>query len=230
MVALKEEYSTHVAFPAGENTLATVSLRPVRQTIWRRRHDIRLGSAPHFFTGAMTPEATPDNEIRVGYRNRLDDPSAAGYEYVGFVYRGFLRFDDLPHAPEAEVLEAWLTLRIDETQWQLHENPARKLVSAASYVLVLDAPLQKEDGAFFTPAYVYSALPNEVGTFEHGTFSLSGGLKIDVKPLLQAWMRGETPNHGLVLMGPNEDFEHNADFQETTYGETIVTVSYKLQQ
>ena len=106
----------------------------------------------------------------------------------------------------------------------------RKLVSAASYVLVLDAPLQKEDGAFFTPAYVYSALPNEVGTFEHGTFSLSGGLKIDVKPLLQAWMRGETPNHGLVLMGPNEDFEHNADFQETTYGETIVTVSYKLQQ
>ena len=74
MVALKEEYSTHVAFPTGENTLATVSLRPIRQTIWRRRHDIRLGSAPHFYTGAMTPEATPDNEIRVGYRNRHRRP------------------------------------------------------------------------------------------------------------------------------------------------------------
>ena len=230
MVALKEEYSTPVAFPAGENTLTTVSLRPVRQTIWRRRHDIRPGSAPHFYTGAMTPEATPDNEIRVGYRNRIDDPSEAGYEYVGFVYRGFLRFNDLPHAPKAEVLDAWLTLHLDETQWQLRGNPARKLVSAASHLLVLDAPLQKEDGAFFTPAYVYSALPNEVGTLEHGTFSLSGGLKIDISPLVQAWMRGEEPNHGLVLMGPNEDFVHNSDFQETTYGDTIMTVSYRLQK
>lgn len=75
-----------------------------------------------------------------------------------------------------------------------------------------------------------TALPNEVGTLEHGTFSLSGGLKIDISPLVQAWMRGEEPNHGLVLMGPNEDFVHNNDFQETTYGDTILTVSYRLQK
>jgi hypothetical protein len=230
MVALKEEYSTHVAFPAGENPLATVSLRPVRQTILRRKHDIRPGSAPHFYIGAMSPEATPDNEIRVGYRNRVDDPTAAGYEYVGFIYRGFLRFVDLPHEPEAEVVEAWLSLSVDETQWQLRGNPAHKLVSAASHLLVLDAPLQKGEGSFFTPAYVYSALPNEVGTVEHGTFSLKEGLRIYVKPLVQAWMRGEKSNHGLVLMGPNEDFEHNNDFQETIYGETILTVSYTLQK
>ena len=42
-------------------------------------------------------------------------------------------------------------------------------------------------------------------------------------------MRGDEPNHGLVLMGPNEDFQHNSDFQETTYGEMILTVSYRLQ-
>ena len=228
MGALKEEYSTHVAFHAGENFLATVSLRPFRQTIWRRKHDIRTGSAPHFYVGAMSPELTVDNEIRVGYRNRVDDPTEAGYEYVGFVYRGFLRFDDLPRDPAAEVTEAWLTLRIDETLWQQHGNPARKLVSAASHLLVLDAPLQKGDGSFFTPAYVYSALPNEVGTLEHGTFSPGDGLRIEVKSVVQAWMRGETPNHGIVLIGPNEDFEHNNDFQETTYGETILTVSYTM--
>jgi hypothetical protein len=205
-------------------------MRPVRQTIWRRKHDIRTGSAPHFYVGAMSPESTPDTEIRVGYRNRIDDPTEAGYEYVGFVYRGFLRFDDLPHQPAAEVVEAWLILRIDETKWQLHGNPVRKVVSAASHLLVLDSPLQMGDGSFFTPAYVYSALPNEVGTLEHGTFSLSDGLKIDVKSLIQAWMRDEQPNHGLVLMGPNEDFEHNNDFLETTYGETVLAVSYRLQK
>jgi hypothetical protein len=229
MVALKEEYSTHVAFQAGENTLATVSLRPLRQTIWRRKHDIRAGAAPHFYVGAMAPEATPDNEIRVGYRNRIDEPGAAGYEYVGFVYRGYLRFTDLPHEPSAEVLEARLTLRVDETQWQLGGNPARKLVSAARDLLVLEAPLQSGDGAFFTPAYVYSALPNEVGVRDHGAFSIAEGLKIDLKPLVQAWMRGEMPNHGIVLMGPNEDFEHNDNFQETTYGETVLAVSYRLR-
>jgi hypothetical protein len=230
MVALKEEYSTHVAFPAGEHPLATVSLRPVCQTILRRKHDIRTGSAPHFYVGAMSPEATPDNEIRVGYHNRVDDPTAAGYEYVGFVYRGVLRFDELPHEPAAEVVEAWLSLRIDETQWQLHGNPARKLVSTASHLLVLDAPLQTGEGSFFTPAYIYSALPNEVGMLERGTLSLNEGLRIDVQPLVQAWICGAKSNHGLVLMGPKEDFEHNNDFQETTYGETILTISYKLQK
>jgi hypothetical protein len=74
---------------------------------------------------------------------------------------------------------------------------------------------------------VYSALPNEVGACEHGTFSLEKGLQIDVKPIVQAWMRGEQPNHGIVLMGPNEDFVHNDDFQETTYGEVVLTVSYQ---
>jgi hypothetical protein len=230
MVALKEEYSTHVAFHAGENTLATVSMRPVRQTFWRRKHDIRAGSAPHFYVGAMSPELTPENEIRVGYRNRIDDPTEAGYEYVGFVYRGFLRFDDLPREPAAEVVEAWLTLRVDETLWQQHGNPTRKLVSVASHLLVLEAPLQKGEGAFFTPAYVYSALPNEVGTLEYGTFSLQDGLKIDLKSLVQAWMRGEKSNHGLVLLGPNEDFEHNSDYGETTYGESILTISYRLHK
>jgi hypothetical protein len=227
MVALKEEYSTHVAFQAGEDTQATILLRPLRHTIWRRKHDIRPGSAPHFYTGAMAPEATPDNEIRVGYRNRIDDPTEAGYEYVGFVYRGFLHFDGLPHEPTAEVLEAILTLRVDETQWQLGGNPARKLVSAASHLLMLEAPLQKGDGAFFTPAYVYSALPNEVGTLERGSFSLAEGLRIDVKPLVQAWIRGTEPNHGIVLMGPNEDFIHNEDCQESVYGETVLAVSYR---
>lgn len=225
MVALKEEYSTHVAFQAGENTLATVSLRPVRQTIWRRKHDIRPGAAPHFYVGAMSPEATPNNEIRVGYRNRIDEPGEAGYEYVGFVYRGYLRFDDLPRAPKAEVVEAWLTLRIDQTQWQLNGNPPRNDASAASHLLVLDAPLQEGAGAFFTPAFVYTALPNEAGALEQGTFSAAEGLKIDVKPLVQAWLRGERPNHGLVLMGPNEDFEHNSNCQETIYGETVLVVS-----
>jgi hypothetical protein len=230
MVALKEEYSTPVAFYAGENALTTVSLRPIRQTIWRRKHDIRTGAAPHFYVGAMSPELTLDNEIRVGYRNRVDDPTEVGYEYVGFVYRGFLHFSDLPRQPAAEVIEAWLTLHVDETLSQLHGNPARKLISAASHLLVLDAPLQKGEGAFVTPAYVYSALPNGSGTLEHGTFSLDGGLKIEVKSLVQAWMRGEISNHGIVLMGPNEDFEHNNDFQETTYGEMVLTVSYRLQQ
>jgi hypothetical protein len=228
MVALKEEYSTHVAFAAGDSTLATVSLRPLRQTIWRRKHDIRAGSPPHFYVGAMSPEATPDNEIRVGYRNRIDEPGAGGYESVGFVYRGYLRFSDLPPVAQVEVIEAWLTLRVDETQWQLNGNPARKLVSAASHLLMLEAPLQAGEGAFFTPAYIYSALPNEVGALERGTFSLAEGLRIDVKPLVEAWLRGELPNHGLVLMGPNEDFEHNNNYQETTYGETILVVSYKV--
>lgn len=226
MVALKEEYSTHMAFQAGEGALATVSLRPIRQTIWRRKHEIRAGGAPHFYTGAMSPELPPDDEVRVGYRNRVDDPEGKGYESVGFAYRGYLRFDDLPHIAGVTVVQAHLILRIDETLWQLHGQPAGKLVSAASQLLVLEAPLQSGDAAFYTPSYTYCSLPNEVGAAGKATFSLQDGLKIDVSSIVQSWMRGEARNYGLMLMGPSETFEHNNDVQESTYGETILAVSY----
>jgi hypothetical protein len=229
MVALKEEYTTDMAFEAGEHMLATVSLRPVRQTVWRRKHEIRAGGAPHFYTGAMTPELPPDNEVRVGYRNRVDDPEGRGYEYVGFAYRGCLRFDDLPQVPDAVVVDAHLILRIDETLWQVGGNPAGKLVSAASRLLVLEAPLQTGDAAFFTPAYTYCELPNEVGVLGKAAFSLKEGLKIDVAALVQAWMRGEVRNYGLMLMGSSEAFEHNNDVRESTYSETLLSVSYTLK-
>ena len=54
MVALKDEYTTSMAFAAGEHMLTELSLRPVRQTIWRRKHEIRAGGAPHFYMGART--------------------------------------------------------------------------------------------------------------------------------------------------------------------------------
>ncbi len=228
MVVLNAEHSTHMAFQAGEHTLATVSLRPIRRTVWRRKHDIRAGSAPHLFAGTMWPEVPPADEIRVGYRNRVDDPSEAGYEYVGFCYRGYLRFDNLPHAPRAVVEEARLRLRLDETLWQLNGNPARRLVSAAAHLLVLEAPLQEGDGVLYTPAYVYCDLPNRVGALEQATFNLQDGLTIDVGPVVQAWLRGEAPNHGLMLMGLNEEFEHNNNVQESTYGETILSISYTV--
>ena len=229
MVALKEEYTTHMAFQAGEGVLATVSLRPVRQTIWRRKHEIRAGGAPHFYTGAMSPELPPDDEVRVGYRNRVDDPQGRGYEYIGFAYRGCLRFDDLPHMAGVVVVEAHLTLRLGKTLWQLDGQPAGKVVSAASQLLVLAAPLQSGDAAFYTPSYTYSTLPTEAGAAGKATFSLQDGLKIDVASIVQAWMRGDARNYGFMLMGPGETFEHNNDVQESTYGETILAVSYVLK-
>ena len=205
-------------------------MRPVRQTFWRRKHDIRAGSAPHFYTGAMSPEVTPENEIRVGYRNRIDDPTEAGYEYVGFVYRGFLRFDDLPHAPKAEVVEAWLTLRLDETLWQQHGNPARKLVSVASHYSCSMHRCRRQMVHSSRRPMCTVHCPMKSACWNTARFRCSDGLKIDLKPLVQAWMRGEKSNHGLVLMGPNEDFEHNSDYGETTYGESILTISYRLHK
>lgn len=229
MVALKDEYTTHMAFQAGEHTLATVSLRPTRQTVWRRKHEIRAGAAPHFYMGAMTPELPPANEVRVGYRNRIDDPTGAGYEYVGFLYRGYLRFDDLPHIADATVVAAYLALHIDETLWHLHGSPAGKVVSVAHQLLVLEAPLQKGDAAFYTPSYTYCELPTEIGVLGKAVFSLKDGLKIDVAKIVQAWMRGEAHNHGLMLVGPNEEFEHNNDVRESTYGETVLSISYEVK-
>jgi hypothetical protein len=228
MVALKDEFMANMAVAAGEHSLATIALRPIRQTIWRRKHEIRAGGAPHFYTGALRPELPPDNEVRVGYRNRVDDPAGEGYEYVGFAYRGYLRFDKLPHAPGAVVAEAQLSICLDETLWQVGGNPAGKLVSAASRLLVLEAPLQSGDAGFFTPAYSYCELPNKVGVLGKAAFSLQDGLKIDVASIVQAWMRGEVRNHGLLLMGPSEEFAHNNDVQETTYSDTLLSISYWL--
>jgi hypothetical protein len=176
----------------------------------------------------MTPELPPANEVRVGYRNRVDDPEGKSYEYVGFAYRGYLRFDDLPRIPGAVVVAARLILHIDETLWQVSGNPAGKLVSAASRLLVLEAPLQTDDGAFFTPAYTYCELPDEIGALDKASFSLESGLQIDVAAIVQAWLRGEARNHGLMLVGPSEAFEHNNDFQESTYGEMLLSISYRL--
>lgn len=228
MVALKDEYTTSMAFAAGEHMVTELSLRPVRQTIWRRKHEIRAGGAPHFYMGAMTPELPPDNEVRVGYRNRVDDPTEAGYEYVGFAYRGYLHFRDLPHVAGATVAEAHLKLEIDETLWQVGGQAPGRLVSAASRLLVLEAPLQTGDAAFFTPSYTYSELPNEVGALGKALFSLQDGLMIDLAPLVQAWMRGEMRNHGLLLMGPGEEFAHNNDVQESTYGEASLFIRYRM--
>lgn len=227
MVALKEEYTTDKAWEAGVQTPARVSLCPVRQTIWRRKHEIRAGGAPHFYTGAMTPELPPATEVRVGYRNRVDDPEGKGYEYVGFAYRGYLRFDDLPRIPGAVVASAHLVLRIDETLWQVSGKPAGKLVSVASRLLVLEAPLQTGDAAFYTPAYTFCELPNEVGVKGKAAFSLQEGLQIDIASIIHAWMCGEARNHGLLLMGPNEAFEHNNDVQESTYGEASLFITFQ---
>lgn len=230
MVALKEEYTTQMAFQAGGGALATVSLRPVRQTLWRRKHEIRAGAAPHFYTGAMSPELPLDDEIRVGYRNRVDDPSGKRYEYIGFAYRGYVQFKELPLLADVTVVQAELVLRIDETLWQTDGQPASEPFSAATQLLLLEAPLQAGDAAFYTPSYPISNLPNRVGAVDKAAFTLHEGLKIDVTKVVQAWMRGQARNYGFMLVGPDESFAHNNDVQESTYGETILTVVYTLQK
>lgn len=222
MVALKEEYLMHMAVQASEQSPAPVILHPICQTIWRREHDIRVGGAPHFYTGAMRPERPPANEVRVGYRNRVDDPAGADYEYVGFAYRAYLLFRDLPLT--GSVLEAHLILHLDETLWQVQGQAAEEPVSAASRLLVLEAPLQGGEGAFYTPAYTYCELPNEAGALDKAIFSPADGLQIDVTAIVQAWVRGAAVNHGLVLVGPSETFEHNNDVQETTYSEALLVI------
>ncbi len=229
MIALNGEYATHMAVqeeaPVAGQEPVEMSLRPTRRTIWRRKHEIRAGGAPHFYMGAMTPELPPDEEVRVGYRNRVDDPAGAGYEYVGFAYRGYLHFDNLPQG--AAVAAAHLILHVDETLWQVGGQAAGKIVSAAKTLLVLEAPLQKGDAAFFTPAYTWCELPAEItGGAGQGkaSFALAEGLKIDVTGIVRAWAAGEARNHGFVLQGPSEDFAHNNDVQESTYGETLLVI------
>lgn len=225
MVALKEEYAVHMDVQASAQNHPPVILHPIGQTIWRREHDIRTGGAPHFYTGAMRPGRPPANEVRVGYRNRVDDPAGADYEYIGFAYRAHLLVRDLP--PGKDVLEARLILHPDETVWQVEGESAEQPVSAASRLLVLEAPLQSGEGAFYTPAYTYCELPNVASELDKATFSPADGLQIDVTPIVQAWVRGAAANHGLVIAGPSEAFEHNNDVQETTYG--AVTLVIRLQ-
>lgn len=228
MIALNGEDTTHMDVHDSDHTPGMVTLRPTRRTIWRRKHEIRAGGAPHFYTGAMTPELPPDNEVRVGYRNRTGNPGEPveeGCEYVGFAYRAHLHFDNLPHGATIEA--AHLILRVDETVWQVGGQPAGKVVSAAKALLVLEAPLQKGDAGFFTPAYTWCELPTEItgmGALGKASFALAEGLKIDVTGPVRAWVSGEAHNHGFVLMGLNEAFEHNNDVQESTYGETLLVI------
>jgi hypothetical protein len=232
MLAIHEQFAAQAKpLDRAEGTMQgqasmALTLEPEFFTVWRRKHDIKPGFAPHMFTGVMQPEEPPPGVVRVGYSDRVDDPTEAGYEYVGFAYRAILHFDKLPVIHGVQVLDASLILHDDETVWQLGENHLERGFSTASQLLILDAPAHPEPEAFFTPAYSYTALPQQPGKWGKGEFTDGGDLVVNVTAIVQDWMSGRLPNYGFMLIGPDELFEHDNNRQESLYGELRLVVHY----
>lgn len=225
MLAIHERFAAQAKPGAPGQAMKTITVEPAMTTVWRRKHEIKVGFAPHLYTGAMQPAEPPAGTVRVGYSDRVDDPEA-GYEYVGFAYRAMLSFAGLPVLPQAQVKEARLVLHVDETVWQLGDHRLEAGYSTASQLLILDAAPVAGQEAFYTPAYLYTALPQQPGKWGKGEFTAEGELVIDMTAVVQDWMSGRVPNCGVMVIGPDELFEHDNNRQESLYSGVRLIVHY----
>ena len=129
--------------------------------------------------GANMP---PVGSWAVGWENSNDDPAGPCWTYVGHVYRTIV--DPSGIYQGFKVTKAVLRFAVTQGTKQ------------TLYVLRRDAP----GDAFGVAATTVAT----IGSWEFGHTN-----EIDVTAVVQAWCTGQAPNHGLIIRGGNENYDHN---------------------
>ncbi len=129
--------------------------------------------------GANMP---PAGYWAVGWDNGLDDPFGPCWTYVGHVYRTIV--DPSGIYKGFEVTKASLRFSVDHGTKQV------------LYIQRRDAP----GDAFSVPATTVAT----IGAWEFGQT-----IEVDVTAVVQAWCTGQAPNHGLIIRGGNESYNHD---------------------
>lgn len=136
--------------------------------------------------------STPTH-ARVGFENHYTE-SVGMWFYIGFIYRSRLFFDVSQFVGKKGILlEAMLKLTNHST-----DSDYPGISSCGHQLYVLTSVWEKPIKCIETPGYFYKNIPPN-----------QNDMTIDVQQQVQSWISGAEVNHGFLLTGVNELWNHN---------------------
>jgi hypothetical protein len=169
-----------------ETKVYTVTVNTVNKCRWHE-HDSRssgmFGSGKKFVS---PPGEYPDpgpNKMRVGFQNYYDSSEY----HKHYIYRSFLGMNVNAYKGKGLLLKATL-------KYNFSNNLSQPAALGPSLVHILNQAWN--------------------GTYEH-LFNISAdphSSATNITSIVQDWLSGARPNHGLVMVGPNEQMQNNNDF------------------
>ena len=169
---------------------------------------------PRVDTEGTAERKPPSGKMLVGYENSWNVSGVGGvnHRYLGFTYRGFVFFDRGLLPAKGLVLKAELRFKNPETQnWT--GGSASNTGSAANSLSILTAPFS----GYYSTGESFTELPSTSGATSRAAYNPHDGLVVDVTTPINRIVNGFDPNHGFMLIGANEKFEHNNDSFLSTY-------------
>jgi len=184
--------------PVEINQAKTVSLTPSLSNKWHRKHEYCNALGCPLTSGGLAPDPDPSPLLRTGYRNNYD--GGLCWEYLGFIYRGIVRFD--LSQIKGQIKEAHVSMICTGT------DSTDGTPYCDGSVMVLDGG----GSGFDNPCHHYVDLPAGGGPVANDVIKVSGpNIQIVVTDLVKAWIGGQQPNHGLLFLGNNEGMSENDD-------------------
>jgi len=159
-----------------------------------KRHQYEQGE---FVTGERVPSepthpSMPD-KARVGFENHYWK-DGSDWVYTGFIYRSRLLFDLSQFVGKKGILlEAHLKLVNYST-----DSDYPGISSCGHQLHVLTSVWEQPIKCIETPGYFYKNIPPN-----------QNNMTIDVRQQVQSWISGAEVNHGFLLTGVNELWNHN---------------------
>jgi|GEM_PF-6991480 hypothetical protein len=164
------------------------------------------------------PAQVHSGKILVGYENEFSKTSyvvTSTHEYKGYAYRGYIFFPlDNFYGRKGLLTKATLQMRIANTLTSTGSSVSNQKYSYASKLYKLTAPIQSFNGP---STEFYCNLPMKKGSLDGGIFDGVDTLSVNLTSLVRGWMQYKESNHGLLVVGPNEKFDHNNDAKYTLY-------------
>lgn len=177
---------------------------------------------PKVDTQGQAPASPAPGEMLVGYENEWQQSGIGGvnYRYLGIAYRGFVFFDRNSLPAKGLVLEAKLSFKTPSTVTWQGDSASNETASAAARFYALTAPAS----GYYSTGDLLVDLPSHPGTTTNAVFDPSAGLVINVTTIIRDIVNGTRPNHGFMLVGANESFQHNNNKFLSTYAAPTLQV------
>lgn len=201
------------SFYLSEATTREITTSILEPSLLRnRRSQKREKSGPNVkFPARQEPQWGPNRPgfARIGFENTYVEYDY-GWRYWGFIFRSQIVFPiEQLMDKKGLLLEAKLLLTHDDTVRGGIPNPM-----CASKLYTLTAPWT--GSARETPGYFYKDLPTNQKSIE-----------IDILQQLRDWLEGREENHGLLITGINENFDHDNKYCISYYKVSLKVKYYE---
>jgi hypothetical protein len=209
----KTEFSLPPGIPLEAKMAVTVNLKPSVSNPWHRVHSYSTVLGCPLNSGGMAPAPDPSPLLRTGYRNYYD--GGVCWEYLGFIYRGILKFD--LSQIKGKVTEAKLDMGCTGTD----SNDGTPFCDGS--VFVLDGP----GSGFNNPWHHLVDLPAQGGNVANDRIKVAGpNIVIVLTDVVSAWISGSQPNHGLIFLGNNETMDDESNDRCISHFQAGLSVTY----